>query len=129
VAAWTRHPLAGRTSVRPEELDGLDFVAFDEDLPIQREVDRFLRDRNVEVNVTMHFDNLQMVKEAVQFGSGISIAPERVLQTEIAQGRLIAIPIETRELFRPLGIVHRRKKRFTRAAQSFLALLQETPAA
>ena len=129
VAAWPKHPLAGRAFVRPEDLEGLDFVAFDEDLPIHREVDRFLRDRNVEVNITMHFDNLQMIKEAVEFGSGISIAPARVLQTEISQGRLIAIPIETRELFRPLGIVHRRKKRFTRAAQSFLALLQETPAA
>ena len=129
VAAWPKHPLASRAFVRPEDLDGLDFVAFDEELPIHREVDRFLRDRNVEVNVTMHFDNLQMIKEAVEFGSGISIAPARVLQTEISQGRLVAIPIETRELFRPLGIVHRRKKRFTRAAQSFLALLQETPAA
>jgi DNA-binding transcriptional LysR family regulator len=129
VAACPKHPLAGRSSVRPEDLEGLDFVAFDEDLPIHREVDRFLRDRNVEVNVTMHFDNLQMIKEAVEFGSGISIAPARVLQTEISQGRLVAIPIETRELFRPLGIVHRRKKRFTRAAQSFLALLQEKPAA
>jgi DNA-binding transcriptional LysR family regulator len=129
VAACPNHPLAGRSSVRPEDLDGLDFVAFDEDLPIHREVDRFLRDRNVEVNVTMHFDNLQMIKEAVEFGSGISIAPARVLRTEISQGRLVAIPIEKRELFRPLGIVHRRKKRFTRAAQSFLALLQEKPVA
>ncbi len=129
IAASPKHPLAGSLSLRPQDLNGLDFVAFDEDLPIQREVDRFLRERNVQVNVTMHFDNVQMIKEAVAFGSGISIAPARVLQAEIAQGRLVAIPLENRELHRPLGIVHRRKKRFTRAAQSFLELLQESPAA
>lgn len=129
VAVSPRHPLAGRPSAHPLELSGLDFVAFDEDLPIQRDVDRFLKERGVEVNVTMHFDNVQMIKEAVEFGSGISIAPARILQAEIAQGRLVAVPIATRDLYRPLGIVHRRKKHFTRAAKSFLELLQETPAA
>jgi cbb3-type cytochrome oxidase subunit 3 len=28
---------------------------------------------------------------------------------------------------RPVGIVHRKRKRFNRAAQSFLELLQEAP--
>jgi DNA-binding transcriptional LysR family regulator len=129
VAMSPGHPLAGRATLHAQDLHGLDFVAFDEDLPIQREVDRFLRERNVAVNVTMHFDNMQMIKEAVEFGSGISIAPARILKTEIAQNRLVAIPIATCELYRPLGIVHRRRKRFTRAAQLFLQLLQETPAA
>jgi LysR family transcriptional regulator, transcriptional activator of the cysJI operon len=129
VAMAPGHPLAGKSAVHPAELAGFDFVAFDEDLPIHHDVDRFLKERDVEVNVTMHFDNVQMIKEAVEFGSGISIAPARILRAEIAQGRLVAIPIATRDLFRPLGIVHRRKKHFTRAAKSFLQLLQETPAA
>jgi cbb3-type cytochrome oxidase subunit 3 len=30
-------------------------------------------------------------------------------------------------LVRPLGIVHRKRKKFNRAAQSFLELLQEAP--
>jgi ABC-type proline/glycine betaine transport system permease subunit len=39
------------------------------------------------------------------------------------------VPIAAPGLFRPLGIIHRKKKRFHRAAQSFLDLLQETPLA
>mgnify|MGYP007084714574 FL=1 len=31
-------------------------------------------------------------------------------------------------LVRPLGVIHRRRKRFHRAAQVFLDLLQEAPA-
>ena len=124
VAAPPSHPLAGRLAVAPADLSGHDFVGFDEDLPIRREVDRFLRDRSVEVNVVMHFDNLQMIKEAVALGSGISIVPARILQTEIEQGRLAAIPIDAPELFRPLGIIHRRKKQFNQATQTFLELLR-----
>ncbi len=52
---------------------GLDFIGFDEELPIRREVDRFLRENDVAVNQTLHFDNLQMIKEAVAIGSGVSI--------------------------------------------------------
>jgi LysR family transcriptional regulator, transcriptional activator of the cysJI operon len=129
VAASPYHPLAEKSEIELRELDGLDFVAFDEDLPIRRDIDRFLRDNHVHVNVTLHFDNLQMIKEAVAHGSGLSIMPARVMEAEIVQGRLVPIPISAPELFRPVRIVHRRKKQFHRAAQAFLQLLQEQPAA
>jgi DNA-binding transcriptional LysR family regulator len=128
VAASPFHPLAGKTEVRPEDLEGLAFIGFDEDLPIRREIDRFLRDHHVHVNITLHFDNLQMIKQAVAHGSGVSIMPARIMEEEIAQGRLVPIPIAELELYRPVGIVHRRKKRFHRAAQAFLDLLREPPA-
>ena len=85
------------------------------------------RARNVQVNMTLHFDNLQMIKEAVAHGSGVSIMPARVMEEEVAQGRLVPLPIAGPELYRPVGIVHRRRKRFHRAAQAFLELLQESP--
>lgn len=129
VAASPYHALAQKTEVAPADLNGVDFVGFDEDLPIRREVDRFLREHHVHVNVTLHFDNLQMIKEAVAHGSGISIMPARVMAAEVAQGRLVPIQIAAPDLYRPVGIVHRRKKHFHRAAQAFLDLLQEQPTA
>ena len=127
VAASPYHPLAGRGPIEPAELDGLEFIGFDEDLPIQRDVNRFLREHGVGVNQILHFDNLQMIKEAVAHRKGVSIMPARIMQDELTQGRLVAIPLATGELFRPLGIVHRRKKRFHRVAQGFVELLCEAP--
>jgi hypothetical protein len=46
---------------------------------------------------------------------------------EIQQGRLVALPIAGTELFRPVGIIHLKKKRFHRVAQAFLDLLCEDP--
>ncbi|HYL73085.1 MAG TPA: LysR family transcriptional regulator [Bryobacteraceae bacterium] len=129
VAASPYHPLAQKSEVRPEDLEGLAFIGFDEDLPIRRDIDRFLREHHVHVNITLHFDNLQMIKQAVAHGSGVSIMPARIMAEEITQGRLVPIPIANLELFRPVGIVHRRKKRFHRAGQAFLDLLREPPAA
>jgi DNA-binding transcriptional LysR family regulator len=128
LAASPDHPLVRRgETIDPAELNGIDFVGFDEDLPIRRDVDRFLRGQGIEVNLTMHFDNLQMIKEAVAHRVGVSIMPARVMRDEIQQGRLVAIPIAAPELCRPLGIIHRKKKRFHRVAQAFLDLLCEKP--
>lgn len=129
IAASPYHPLAKDSEVSPRDLDGVDFIAFDEDLPIRKDIDRFLREQHVHVNVTLHFDNIQMIKEAVAHGSGVSIMPARVMEEEVAQGRLVPIRIAGFELFRPVGIVHRRKKRFHRAGQALLELLQGSPAA
>jgi DNA-binding transcriptional LysR family regulator len=128
LAAAPDHPLAARKgSIAPAELDGIDFISFDEDLPIRRDVDRFLRGQGIEVKLVMHFDNLQMIKEAVAHRVGVSIMPARVMREEIQQGRLAGIRIAASELCRPLGIIHRRKKRFHRVAQEFLSLLLENP--
>ncbi len=126
VAAAPSHPLAHRRTVKLAALEGCDFIAFDEDLPIRQGIDRFLRDHGVSVNVAMHFDNLQMIKEAVALGSGISILPVRPLRAEIERGRLVAIRIDA-ELLRPIGIIHRRRKKLHRAAQCFLELLDLQP--
>jgi DNA-binding transcriptional LysR family regulator len=128
VAAAPMHPLALAGDVVPAaSLNGLDFIGFDDDLPIRRHLDRFLKDLGAEVNVTLHFDNLQMIKEAVAHRVGISIMPARMMRDDVAQGRLAAIRIQDAELFRPLGIIHRKKKRFNRVTQSFLELLCEKP--
>src|SRR5579863_10186853 len=121
------HPLAKLARVVPEDLNGVEFIGFDEDLPIHREVDRFLREQGVQVAETLHFDNLQMIKEAVAHRAGVSILPARILRDEVMQGRLAAIPIAASELHRPLGIIHRKKKRFHPVAQAFLDLLREEP--
>ena len=73
--------------------------------------------------MVMHFDNIQMIKEAVALGSGVSILPSRSMQAEIDRGRLVAASLEAPGLVRPIGVVHRRRKKLNRAAQAFLDLL------
>ena len=127
LAVAPAHPLAQRGgAISAQELRGIDFIAFDDDLPIRRHLDRFLKENGTEVNIALHFDNIQMIKEAVIHNVGISIMPFRTMREDIEQGRLAAVRIADATLFRPLGIIHRKKKRFHRVAQAFLDLLRET---
>lgn len=124
VAAPPSHPLASRDEVYPADLRGQDFIGFDEDLSIRRELDRFLRAQEIEVNLVLHFDNIQMIKEAVAVGKGVSILPARTMQAEIEQGRLVAIRLHAPELARPVGVIHLRRKKLNRASEAFLELLK-----
>ncbi len=122
------HPLASLSIAHPRDLNGVDFVGFDEDLPIHKAITRFLEDHDAHVHVVLRFDNIQMIKEAVAHRMGVSIMPARVMQQDLMQGRLAAIAIAGDRLYRPLGIIHRRKKKFNRISQGFLDLLEEKPA-
>ncbi len=126
VAVYPSHPLASRGVLQPKDLDGQEFIAFDEEVIIRRELDRFFRDNGISISVVMQFDNIQSIKEAVALGSGLSILPERTMVTEVEQGRLVSIPLHAPELVRPTGIIHRRKKKLTRAGREFLDVVMNT---
>ncbi len=79
------------------------------------------------MRMAMQFDDIQMIKEAVALGSGISILPALTMLAEVEQGWLVAIPLHAPELVRRVGIVPRKRKKFNRVAQSFLEFLQEAP--
>lgn len=124
IAVSPEHALAKRKKVSISALDGSTFVGFDDDLPINSHIERYLRDHKVKVEMTLRFDNLQMIKEAVAHHAGVSIIPRRVMQEELAQHRMVALTLDPPELFRPVRIVHRRKKTFTAAMTGMLDILR-----
>lgn len=125
VAVAPQHRLAKRRSVPPSALEGEAFVGFDDDLPIEGQIERYLREHRVTVEKSLHFDNLQMIKEAVAHGAGLSIMPKRVMREELAQGRIVALRLHPAELYRPVRIIHRRRKVFNPVAGGLLALLRD----
>ncbi len=125
VAVSPENPLARRRSIPISAIEGQAFVGFDDDLPIQNQIDRYLREHKVTVEVGLRFDNVAMIKQAVAHGAGLSIMPERVMRDDMRQGRLKALRLEPAELYRPVRIVHRRRKVFSEVANGLLDLLRE----
>lgn len=117
------HRLASRERVTPEDLHGLEMVAFDADLEIRHEIDRALSGRGVEFRVVMEFDNTETIKRAVEIDAGISLLPEPTVAREIAAGALVARPVAGLELTRPIGIIQRRGKELGKTARRFMQLL------
>ncbi len=120
------HRLAKRRLVRPEDLNGEPFVAFDPELTIRKAIDRALRQRNVKVNIVMAFDNIETIKQAIKISAGVSLLPRHTVEKETSIRTLAAVPFDVPDLVRPVGIIHRRRRQLTPTVSRFIELLQES---
>lgn len=124
LACAPSHELARAKSVKPAQLEGLDYVAFDKDLVIRREMDRFLREQGVTPRATLEFDNIENIKKAVEVSAGVALLPEPTLRREVAAGTLVAVTLAGVHFVRPLGIIHRRHSRLSAIALRFIDILR-----
>lgn len=113
-------PLARRRRVGLKQLDGLDFIAFEEDVPTRGLVDRALARRGARVRVVSAFDNIDLIKRAVEIGVGVSILPEGTVLEEARTGTLARVPIADGPLTRATGIVVDKRRTLSLAARAFI---------
>lgn len=130
VVVPSSHPLAERLgAVMVSELDGENFVALTPDLRVRREIDRWLRAAKVSVKVVREFDNIENVRGAVEANVGISLLPSPTVDRSVEAGTLVRLKLADVEWCRPLGIIHKRNRRLSRAADEFIEALREEPVA
>lgn len=122
-----QHRLAARKSMIAAELDGESLVTFTHELQIRAELDRWLRQAKVSVDVVHEFDNIETIKRAVEIGCGIALLPISSVRREMEIGSLRMLKLDDVRWIRPLGIIHKRHNSLTTAVQRFLELLHEPP--
>jgi DNA-binding transcriptional LysR family regulator len=118
------HRLARARKLSLAALDGEAFIAFERDIPTRRLIDRALRRAGVTVNYAMELDNVETIKRSVEAGLGISILPLPAIASEVRAGTLRARHFAEGPLSRAIGLMHRRNRELSSAAQAFLALLR-----
>jgi DNA-binding transcriptional LysR family regulator len=123
LACHPEHPLARKRRIKPSDLDGQRFVAFDRDLPIRREIDRALKQHGVTVEMASEFDNIETIKQALEISNAVSILPRASIAREVERGTLAQAPIEMLDLRRPVGIIHKKRKKLTPTAALFIESL------
>ena len=122
-----QHRLAKRTSIQVNELDGESLVGFTDELRIRQEMDRWLKQAKVSVNVVHTFDNIENIKRAVEVGSGFGLLPVPTVRREVEFRSLVAIELEDVDWVRRLDIVYRKTRSLTTAISRFLELLHQNP--
>lgn len=118
------HPLARRSPVSAASLAGERFIAFDRDIPTRRLIDRLLRSHRAPVSVVMELDNIETIKRSVEAGLGVSILPRPALHNEEKARTLAVRPFREPGFTRRIGIILRRGRETSRAAEAFRELLE-----
>jgi DNA-binding transcriptional LysR family regulator len=119
------HRLSRRRTVSLRQLNGLEFVAFERDIPTRKTIDRILKAHGVAVSTVMEFDNIETIKRSVEVGSGVSILPESTVTNEVRNGLLASVRFAEGRFTRTIAIVHRRGRVLNAPALRFLQLLVE----
>ena len=121
----SHHPLATRKLVTAPEIAERRFVAFDKSLSIRKAIDRALRARGFKADISMQFDNIETIKQAIITQEGVSILPRPSVNREVEKAVLAAVPMDMPELIRPIGIIHRRQKLLTPTTVALIEFLQK----
>ena len=118
------HRLTKKRSISMNDLSGVEFVAFERDIPTRKATDEILAKAGVEVQVVMEFDNVETVKRAIEINAGIAILPASTVITESERNQLVIYKLEGGIHNRPLAIIHKKNRILTPALRSFVELMQ-----
>jgi DNA-binding transcriptional LysR family regulator len=118
------HPLAKRRQVTMEEVAGEAVVAHNDPSPARERVLRLFEQKRVPLRIVIALPSLDGIKRAVELKMGVALLPRRCAITEIAGGRLVAVPVVGVSRRRQVSLVCRKAHR-SHAAEAFLLVAQE----
>ncbi|MGB7069742.1 MAG: LysR family transcriptional regulator [Pyrinomonadaceae bacterium] len=119
------HKFAKRSLVKAKELDGMDFVLFERDVPTRKATDKILKGKGVEVRTIAEFDNIETIKRAVEVGFGLAIVPLPSVADAHRGGHLAVVKLAEKDWVRPVGVVYRSDVELSIAAKKFVSLLEQ----
>ena len=118
------HKFASRKQIKAKDLNGLDFVLFERDIPTRKATDKILKSHNVEIQKVAEFDNIETIKRAVEVGFGLAIVPHPSVMDEERNNQLAVIDLSEKEWVRPVGVIYRSDRTLSIAARKFVQLLE-----
>jgi DNA-binding transcriptional LysR family regulator len=120
---YPSHPLAKRRQVTMEEVAAEPIVAHNDPSPARERVLRLFEQKHIALNMVIALPSLDGIKRAVELKLGVALLPRRCAITEIASGRLVAIPVGGVSRRRQVTLVCRKAHR-SHAAEAFLQVAQ-----
>ena len=106
-----------------EELSSESVVAHNDPSPARERVLRLFEQRRIVLKMVISLPSLDGIKRAIEMRLGVALLPRRCAITEIASGRLVAVPVVGVSRRRQVMLVCRRAHR-SHASDAFLDVAQ-----
>ncbi len=119
-----KHPLASAKQVSIRQLGAESFVAHIVSSPYRDKVIQLFKTHKTPLHMDLELPTLQAIKQFVAMGSGVALVPEISVETELARGELVGIPVRELELKRKLRIIYRKDANLSHAARAFLKVVE-----
>jgi DNA-binding transcriptional LysR family regulator len=118
------HPLANAQHVSIRQLGAESFVAHTVSSPYREKVLQLFKTHKTPLHMDLELPTLQAIKQFVAMGNGVALIPEISVETELARGELVAIPVKELQLKRKLRLIYRKDANLSHAARAFLKVAE-----
>ncbi len=115
--AWAEERRAPR-----EEIPRQNYILYSKSSLTFRLIESYFRREEMVLNTVIELGSMEVTKELVKLGLGVSILAPWIARREISEGSLVSIPLGRRKLERKWGIAHWRGKRLGLAEETFISL-------
>jgi DNA-binding transcriptional LysR family regulator len=119
-----KHPLASASQVSIRQLGAESFVAHIVSSPYREKVIQLFKGHKTPLHMDLELPTLQAIKRFVAMGNGVAFVPEISVETEIARGELVRIPVKELQLKRKLRLIYRKDANLSHAARAFLKVAE-----
>jgi LysR family carnitine catabolism transcriptional activator len=116
------HPLAQKRRINVADLAGHELIHLAPSTSVRQHVDQLLRGVSVR-HAGLEVEHLATLAGLVKQGLGISLVPELTL-FQFRSMDLIAIPLDSQAVVRPILVVQQKERALSHAAQGMLALIE-----
>jgi DNA-binding transcriptional LysR family regulator len=118
------HPLAAGQAVTIRDLGGESFVAHIVASPLRDKVIQAFKRHKTPLHMNIQLPTLQAIKRFVAMGNGVALLPEMSVETELARGELVKVPVRELNMQRKLRLVYRKGANLSHAARAFLKVAE-----
>lgn len=119
IIASPEHPLARGGSVDLAVLGGQPFVMKEYGSGTRKLIERLAHDENIYFNVIAQTSNMDFIKQLVRHQQALSFVVKTAVETELAAGELVAIPMEGLKLVLEINLAYLQGYELPLAAKAF----------
>jgi DNA-binding transcriptional LysR family regulator len=118
------HPLASGKQISIRQLGAEVFVAHIVNSPYREKVIEAFRRYKTPLHMDVELPTLQAITRFVSMGNGVALVPEISVQSELARGELVRIPVRELSFHRKLRLVYRKEASLSHAGRAFLQVAE-----
>ena len=102
-----------------KDLSNLNLIFFEKNTPSRKYIERFIKNKGSDINITMELNNIETIKAAISSGVGFSILPYNAVYDDLEKKRIKVIKFQE-PFSRPVYMIYNKRRKFARELQLFI---------
>ncbi len=117
------HPFSQYQSISLKKLASQPFVSFQQDIPTRKAIDAILKQHGVPVIIKAEFDNIELIKRAVEIVLGVSVVPSTTVKSETEAGILRALSLTEGPFTHQIPIIYWHRRALPPGVKKLISVL------